>query len=142
MIITETNSDSTLNLFQIKNNTAAKVAFMAFTTAPAKRAARAAAAAHTAVKAIQEREEEEAESSLCEINSSGTQSTIVEVHEEEDIASLKMTSGQQCASTTTYKFKANPKSTMLTQGLSYTSLWPSARDVVISAAPPNTCPDN
>lgn len=114
---------------------------MAFTTAPAKRAARAAAAARADAKANQEREEEEAESSLSEINSSGTQSTIAEVHEEEDLASLKTSSGQQCATATTFKFKPKPKSTMLTQGLSYTSLWPSARDVVISAAPPNTCPD-
>lgn len=115
---------------------------MAFTTAPAK-AARAAAVARAAAKANQERgEEEEAESSLSEINSSGTQSTIAEVHEEDDpVANLKTSSGQQCVTTATYKFQPKSKSTLISRGLSYTSLWPSAKDVVISAAPPNTCPD-
>ena len=123
---------------------------MAFTTAPAKAAkAQAAAAAAAATRAAtckvnQDGEEEEMESSLSEINSSGTQSTIVEVHdlEEDPAASIanKKTplSQQQCATSAVVK----PKLAKMTRGLSYTSLWPSARDVVISAASqPNTCND-
>ena len=139
------SSESILTFFQIKNNQAAKVAFMAFTTAPAKAAraqAAAAAAAHAATKMSQEGEEEEMESSLSEINSSSTQSTIVEVHEEEDSTNKKTSLSQQRAGTTaTFNFK--PKPAKMTRGLSYTSLWPSARDVVISAAAqPNTCNNN
>lgn len=119
---------------------------MAFTTAPAK-AARASAAHTAAAKASPEREEqEEEESSLSEIHSIGTQTTIVEVynHEEEDpvvaAADLKMSASGSGATTVRFK-PSKPKSTTITRGLSYTSLWPSAKDIVISAAPPNTCPD-
>ena len=95
---------------------------MAFTTAPAK-AAKAQAAVD---KLHHEREEEEEESSLSEVNSSSTQSTIVEVHEEED-PTRKTSFSHHCAT--------------VARGLNYTSLWPSAKDVVIVTAPPNTCPD-
>ena len=133
---------STSILFQVKNNPAAKVAFMAFATAPAKvSAARAAAAKPSPEKEGQEGEE----SSLSEIHSIDTQTTIVEIHDEENpvitAAKLKMPASGSGA-TTAVRFKPSElKSTTVTQGLRYTSLWPSAKDVVITAAPPNTCPD-
>ena len=111
---------------------------MAFTTAPAK-VARTSSARAAAAKPSPEREGQEGEeSSLSEIHSSDTQTTIVEVHDEEDpvitAAKLKMPAAARF-------MPSKLKSTTVTQGLRYTSLWPSAKDVVITAAPPNTCPD-
>ena len=116
---------------------------MAFATAPAKvSAARAAAAKPSPKREGQEGEE----SSLSEIHSIDTQTTIVEIHDEEDpviTASVKSkTPASGSGATTAVRFKPSKlKSTTVTQGLRYTSLWPSAKDVVITAAPPNTCPD-
>ena len=111
---------------------------MAFATAPAK-AARAAAARKLQQQKKQQEEDNEGDSSLSDVNSSSTASTIVEIHDEED--PVMMTSfNQQCITASTFDYK--PKSMMFSQGLSYTSLWPSARDVVVSTtAPPNMCPD-
>ena len=115
---------------------------MAFATAPAKvSAARAAAAKPSPKREGQEGEE----SSLSEIHSIDTQTTIVEIHDEEDpvITAAKLkTPASGSSATTAVRFKPSKlKSTTVTQELRYTSLWPSAKDVVITAAPPNTCPD-
>ena len=120
-----------LGPFQIKNNPAAKVAFMAFSTAPRK-----AARAQAAAAKLQEKEEEEKVKREGRVpcrqrsQSTSTQSTVVEVHleEEEDDATKANVSCQQ---------RAKVKPAMLTRGLTYTSLWPSAKDVVITTAPPN-----
>ena len=101
--------------FQIKNNPAAKAAFMAFTTAPAK-AARAQAAANRL-------QEEENEVTHQQNNSFDSNSTVVEVHME--VEPPRKTPLNHWTRT-----KHAPSG-----GLTYTSLWPSAKDVVITTAP-------
>ena len=108
---------------------------MAFSTAPSK-AARTQGAAARLQKEEEEEEGEKEEGGVPHrqrSQSTSTQSTVVEVHleEEEDNTTTHKTNVSYRQGT-----KVNPA--MLTRGLTYTSLWPSAKDVVItSSVPPN-----
>ena len=122
-------------LSQIKNTPAAKVAFMAFSTAPAK-AARAQAAAARRLKEVEEREVEE-EEEVGGVNrrqrsfSTSTQSTVVEIHPvEDDDAGQRSFCAQRPSVGLRSKDRGPP---VVSKRLSYTSLWPSAKDVVITS---------
>ena len=121
-------------LSQIKNTPAAKVAFMAFSTAPAK-AARAQAAAARRLKEVEEGEEEEEEVggvTHCQrSHSTSTQSTVVEIHPVED-----EDAGQRspCAQQPSIGLRSKGRPPIVSKRLSYTSLWPTAKDVVITSS--------
>ena len=106
---------------------------MAFSTAPRKAARAQAASTELQVNEKEEEEELKEEGGVPrrqQSQSTSTQSTVVEVHleEEEDDTTKANVSCRQ---------RTKVKPTMLTRGLTYTSLWPSAKDVVITAVPPN-----
>ena len=148
MLCTLDNHNLLCNVFpfslsQIKNNQAAKVAFMAFSTAPAK-AARAQAAAS---KVDKEEEVDNGMSPCRRSHSDSTRSTIVEVHnEEEGGASPKTkTSCDNGSGQKVERAKIDKPAFTVPRRLTYTSLWPSAKDVVITTElvpPPGADPNH
>lgn len=138
-----------LFLSQIKNNPAAKVAFMAFSTAPAK-AARAQAAAAKLQEDQWEKEEKEEEENDASHHqqrpSSSTGSTVVEVHmkqeEEEKEEGKEKEHGEPKPPQRRLSYalascsqRAKVKPSYVSRGMTYTSLWPSAKDIVITTTP-------
>ena len=107
---------------------------MAFSTAPAKAArAQAAAARRLKEKEEEEKREEEEESRVTcrqRSQSTSTQSTVVEIHTEDGGDPLRKVS---CTHRTSVSLKSTERPAIVTRGLSYTSLWPSAKDVVITS---------
>ena len=108
---------------------------MAFSTAPAK-AARAQAAAARRLKEKEEEEREKGEEEECRVTcrqrsqSTSTQSTVVEIHAEDGGDPSRKVSWAHRASVS---LKSTERPAIVTRGLSYTSLWPSAKDVVITS---------